>query len=111
MKNNIDELVEAMIVLAKRGDNIQQTAVTESVIPPKVNDPQLVLIPNENSSIQERHTVQDGYSSSDDATEYHSFAFSVPNFQGAGLMMNNEHPQDVEIVERYRVLEKRLKAI
>lgn len=34
MKNQIDQLVAAMIVLAMREDNIQQIAVIENVIPP-----------------------------------------------------------------------------
>jgi hypothetical protein len=39
MKNQIDQLVEAMIALEKREDNIQQTAVVENVIPALVNGP------------------------------------------------------------------------
>lgn len=39
MKNQIYQLVKAMIALAKREDNIQQTAVMENVIPHPVNDP------------------------------------------------------------------------
>ena len=35
----IDQLVEAMIALEKREDNIQQTAVVENVIPAPVNGP------------------------------------------------------------------------
>lgn len=37
MKNQLNQLVEAIIALAKREDNIQQTTVTENVIPPSVN--------------------------------------------------------------------------
>lgn len=45
MKNKIDQLVEAMITLEKREDNIQRTAVIENVIPV------------ERSVVQERHTI------------------------------------------------------
>jgi len=37
MKNQTDQLVEAMIALEKREDNIQQTAVVENVILAPVN--------------------------------------------------------------------------
>lgn len=87
-KSQIYQLVEAMIALAKREDNIQRTAVTKNVIPIK------------NSNVQECHTIQDGYSSSHYAIEYHNFEFSTPNSQGISLMVNTEHPQDDEIIER-----------
>lgn len=38
MKNQLNQLVEAIIALLNRGDNVQQTAVTENVIPPPMND-------------------------------------------------------------------------
>lgn len=38
MKIQLNQLVEAIIALTKRDDNIQQTAVIENVIPPTVND-------------------------------------------------------------------------
>ncbi|CAL5207939.1 unnamed protein product [Lathyrus oleraceus] len=112
MKNQINQLVEAMIALEKREDNIQQTAVVENVIPAPVNgptQPQLVRTPIDNSVVQERHVVQD--SSRHDAFEYHSFAFSVPDSHGTSLVVNAEQPQDDEIAKRCCVLEKRLKAI
>ncbi|CAL5203271.1 unnamed protein product [Lathyrus oleraceus] len=112
IKNQIDQLVEAMIALEKREDNIQQTAVVENVIPAPVNgptQPQLVRTPVDNSIVQERHVVQD--SSRHDAVEYHSFAFSVPDSHGTSLVVNAEQPQDDEIAKRCCVLEKRLKAI
>ncbi|XP_050893356.1 uncharacterized protein LOC127099608 [Lathyrus oleraceus] len=112
MKNQLDQLVEAMIVLAKREDNIQQTAVIENVIPAPVNgptQPQLVRTPIDNSIVQERHVVQD--SSRHDDVEYHSFAFSVPDSHGTSPVVNAEQPQDDEIAKICCVLEKRLKAI
>ncbi|CAL5193641.1 unnamed protein product [Lathyrus oleraceus] len=112
MKNQIYQLVEAMIALEKREDNIQQTAVVENVIPAPVNgptQPQLVRTPVNNSIVQERHVVQD--SSRHDAVEYHSFDFSVPDSHGTSLVVNAEQPQDDEIAKGCRVLEKRLKAI
>ncbi|XP_050896634.1 uncharacterized protein LOC127103415 [Lathyrus oleraceus] len=114
MKNQIDQLVEAMIALEKREDNIQRTAVIENVIPPIVNDltqPQLVQTPVDSSVVQERHIVRDGGSSYHDAVEYHSFAFFAQDSHGTFLMVNTERPQDDEIVERCFVLDKRLKAI
>jgi hypothetical protein len=54
MKNQLDQLVEAMIVLAKKEDNIQQTAVVENVMLATVNgltQPQLVQTPVENSVV------------------------------------------------------------
>ncbi|XP_050876852.1 uncharacterized protein LOC127080578 [Lathyrus oleraceus] len=87
MKNQIDQLVEAMIALAKREDNIQQTSVVENVVLAPVNgltQPQLVQAPVDNSTVQERHVVQD--SSRNDAVEYHSFAFSVPDSHGTSLV-------------------------
>ncbi|CAL5191887.1 unnamed protein product [Lathyrus oleraceus] len=112
MKNQLDQLVEAMIVLEKKEDNIQQTAVVENVMLATVNgltQPQLVQTPIDNSTVQERHVVQD--SSRHDVIEYHSFAFSVPDSHGTGLVVNVEQPQDDEIAKRCHVLEKRLKAI
>lgn len=114
IKNQIDKIVEAMIILAKREDNIQWTAVIEDVIPPQVNDlarPQPVRVSVENSTVQEYYTVQDGCFSYHNVIEYHDFSFSTPNSQGASLAVNTEHPQDVEITKRCRVMEKRLKAI
>ncbi|XP_050895119.1 uncharacterized protein LOC127101711 [Lathyrus oleraceus] len=114
MKNQIDQLVEAMIALEKREDNIQQTAVIENVILAPVNDPiqpQPVQTPVDNSVVQERHIVRDGGSSYHDAIEYHGFAFSEPDYNGTSLVVNIERPQDDEIAERCHVLEKRLKAI
>ncbi|CAL5182995.1 unnamed protein product [Lathyrus oleraceus] len=112
MKNQIDQLVEAMIVLAKKEDNIQQTAVVENIMLTTVNgltQPQLVQTPVDDSTVQERHVVQDP--SHHDAVEYHSFAFSVLNSHGTSLVVNAEQPQDDEIAKRCCVLEKRLKAI
>ncbi|CAL5199293.1 unnamed protein product [Lathyrus oleraceus] len=112
MKNKLVQLVEAMIALEKREDNIQQTVVVENVIPTPLNgptQPQLVRTPVNNSIIQERHVVQDP--SRDDVVEYHSFAFSVPDSHGTSLVVNAEQPQDDEIAKRCCVLEKRLKAI
>lgn len=51
MKNKINQLMEAMIALAKREENIQRPVVTENVIPPQVNNlakPQHVRISVEN---------------------------------------------------------------
>ncbi|CAL5193441.1 unnamed protein product [Lathyrus oleraceus] len=112
MKNQLDQLVEAMIILAKKEDNIQQTALVENVMLATVKgltQPQLVQTPVDNSTVQERHVVQD--SSRHDAVKYHSFALSVPDSHGTSLVVNVEQPQDDEIAKRCRVLEKRLKAI
>ncbi|XP_050914983.1 uncharacterized protein LOC127129923 [Lathyrus oleraceus] len=112
IKNQVDQLVEAMIALAKREDNIQQTAVVENAVLAPVNDPtqpQLARTPVDNSVVQERHIIRD--SSYHDDVEYHSFAFSVPNSHGTSLLVNTEQPQDDEIAKRCRVLEKKLKAI
>ncbi|XP_050887174.1 uncharacterized protein LOC127092358 [Lathyrus oleraceus] len=112
MKNQLDQLVEAMIALEKREDNIQQTAVVENVIPAPVNgptQPQLVRTPVDNSIVQEHHVVQD--SSRHDVVEYHIFAFSVPDSHGTSLVVNAEQSQDGEIAKRCCVLEKRLKAV
>ncbi|CAL5198950.1 unnamed protein product [Lathyrus oleraceus] len=112
MKNQTDKLVEAMIALAKWEDKIQQTVVVENVVPTPISGPtkpQLVQTPVDKFVVQERHMVWD--SSYYDAVEYHSFAFSVPNSHGTSLVVNTERPQDEEIVEICRVLEKRLKAI
>jgi hypothetical protein len=103
MKNQIDQLVEAMIALAKREDNIQQTVVVENVILAPINDltqPQLVRTPVDNSVVQERHIIGDGCSSYHDVVEYHIFAFSVPDSHGTSLVVNIERPQDDEIAER-----------
>ncbi|XP_050889700.1 uncharacterized protein LOC127094987 [Lathyrus oleraceus] len=112
MKNQLDQLVEAMIVLAKKEDNIQQTAVVENVMLATINgltQPQLVQTPVDNSTVQECHVVQD--SSRHDAVEYHSCAFSVPDSHGTSLVVNAEQPQDDKIAKGFCVLEKRLKAI
>ncbi|XP_050919865.1 uncharacterized protein LOC127137448 [Lathyrus oleraceus] len=114
MKNQVDQLVEAMIALAKREDNIQQIAVIENVVPPPVNDltqPRPVQTPVDNSVVQERHIVRNKGSSYHDDVEYHSFAFSMPDSHGTSLAVNTEQPQDDEIVKRCCVLEKRLKDI
>jgi hypothetical protein len=114
MKNQVDQLVEAMTALAKRDDNIQQTAVLENVVPPPVNNltqPWPTQTPVNNSVVQERHIVQDKGSSYHDDVEYHSFAFSVPDSHGTSLVVNTEQSQDDEIAKRCCVLEKRLKAI
>lgn len=95
MKNLLDQFVKAMIVLSKREDNVQYIAVTENVISPQINNhdqPQPVRIPVENSNVQERHIVQDVYSSSHDITEYHSLAFFAPNSQGVVPVVNIERP-------------------
>ncbi|XP_050908690.1 uncharacterized protein LOC127122394 [Lathyrus oleraceus] len=87
MKNQVDQLVEAMIVLAKKEDNIQQTAIVENVMLATVNSltqPQLVQTPIDNSTVQECHVVQDP--SRHDAVEYHSFAFSMPDSHGTSLV-------------------------
>ena len=60
MKNRIHQLMEVMIALEKREDNIQRTAVIGNVIPPPTNDltqPQLLRILVDNSVIQEHHIV------------------------------------------------------
>lgn len=64
-----------------------------------------------NSAIQECHIVQDRHASSRDATEYHRFAFTVPNTQGESPVMNNKRPKDVEIVKICHMLEERFKSI
>ncbi|XP_050878119.1 uncharacterized protein LOC127081936 [Lathyrus oleraceus] len=114
MKNQINQLVEAMISLAKREDNIQRTADIGNVIPPPLNDltqPRLVRTPVDKSVVQEHHIVQAMRSSYHDVVENHSFAFSVPDSHGTSLVVNAKRPQDDEIAERCRVLEKILKAI
>lgn len=60
MKNQLNQLLEVMVALANREDNIQWTVVTENVIPPQVNNqaqPQPVRIPIENPVIQEHHII------------------------------------------------------
>ncbi|CAL5192034.1 unnamed protein product [Lathyrus oleraceus] len=112
MKNQLYQLVEAMLVLAKKENNIHQTAVVENVMLATINGlnkPQLVQTPVDNSTVQERHVVQD--SSRHDVVEYHRFAFSVPDSHGTSLVVNVEQPQDNEIAKRCHMLEKRLKAI
>ncbi|XP_050890172.1 uncharacterized protein LOC127095539 [Lathyrus oleraceus] len=112
MKNQIDQLVEAMVALAKREDNIQQIVVVENVMLAPINDPtqpQPVRTPVDNSVVQECHIVQD--SSYQDVVEYHNFAFSIPDSHGKSLVVNAEQPQYEEIAKRCRVLEKRLMAI
>ncbi|XP_050916735.1 uncharacterized protein LOC127131890 [Lathyrus oleraceus] len=89
MKKQIDRLMEAMIDLAKREDNIQQTAVVENVVLAPVNSltqPQLAQTPVNNSVVQKRHIVRDKGSSYHDDVEYHSFAFSVPDSHGTSLV-------------------------
>lgn len=113
-KNQIDQLVEVMIALEKREENIQLTAVIENVFPYPINDPtrpRLMWIPVDNSVVQKRHIIRDGGSSYHDVVEYHIFVFSAPDSHGTSLMVNIEHPQDDDIVERCHMLEKRLKAI
>ncbi|CAL5213221.1 unnamed protein product [Lathyrus oleraceus] len=114
MRNQLNQLIEVMVALANREDNIQRTVVTENVIPPQVNNraqPQPVRIPFENPAIQEHHIIQDGHSSPHDAIKYHSFAFSEPNDQGAILVRKTKRPEVIEIVEKYHVLNERLEAI
>lgn len=38
MRNKLDQLIEDMIALTNRDDNMQQIVVTENVISPHVND-------------------------------------------------------------------------
>ncbi|XP_050919375.1 uncharacterized protein LOC127136908 [Lathyrus oleraceus] len=112
MKNQIDQLVKAMIALEKREDNIQQIAVVENVIPAPVNgltQPQLVRTPVNNSIVQEHHVIQDP--SRDDVVECHHFEFYVPDSHGTSIVVNVEQPQDDTIAKRCCVLEKRLNAI
>ncbi|CAL5193211.1 unnamed protein product [Lathyrus oleraceus] len=113
MKKQLDQLVEAMTTLARREDNIQQTTVTENVIPPQVNNlaqTQPVQIPIEKQVRQERPTVRDEHSSCD-AIEYHSFAFSAQNSQREVPVMKVKDPRDVEVAGRFKVLKEKLKAI
>lgn len=59
MRNQLNQLMEAMISLANREDNIQRITVNENVTPPQVNyqaQPQPIQIPIENPFIQE-HTL------------------------------------------------------
>jgi hypothetical protein len=103
-----------MIVLAKKEDNIQQTAVIENIMLATVNgltEPQLVPTPVNNSIVQERHIVRDGGSSYHDVVEYHSFSLSALDSHGTNLVVNAEQPRGEEIAKRCCVLEKRLKAI
>lgn len=63
MKNQLDQLVEAMIALARREDNIQWTVITKKVIPPqeKVStQPRPVGTPVKDQDIQEYPIVRDG---------------------------------------------------
>lgn len=91
--------MEAMTTLARRDDNIQQTAVTENVIPPQVNNlaqTQPVEIPIEKQVRQEHPIVRDEHSSCD-AIEYHSFAFSAQNSQREVPVMKVKDPRDVKV--------------
>lgn len=91
IENILDQLVKAMSALAQRVDNIQQTAVTENVIPPPASghaQPHPVRIPVENPAMQEHHIFRDGCTSPHDGIEYHRFAFTMQNPQGASLMIN-----------------------
>lgn len=79
VKNQLNQLVKAMIALEKREDNVQQTVVTENFIPPQVNcqtqsHPIRILV--ENPAIQENLIVRDKHLSPHDVVEYHSFTFS-----------------------------------
>lgn len=65
----------------------------------------------ENPTIQEHLIVRDGHSLPHDAVEYHSFVFSTTNSQGAIPVRKVKDPLVVEISEKHRVLEERLKAI
>ena len=38
IKNQLDQLVEAMTALARRDENIQRTVRTENGVPPQVNN-------------------------------------------------------------------------
>lgn len=64
----------------------------------------------EDQVIQEHPIVRDGNSSCD-AIEYHSFAFSAQNSQWAVPVRKPKDPRDVEVAERFQVLEEKLKAI
>ncbi|XP_050875217.1 uncharacterized protein LOC127078839 [Lathyrus oleraceus] len=113
IKNQLDQLVEAMTTLARREDNIQLTIFTENVIPPQVNNlaqTQPVQNPVKDQIIQERPIVRDGHSFCD-AIEYHSFSFSVQNSQGEVPLRKPKDPRDMKVVERFQVLEEKLKAI
>lgn len=105
--------MEAMITLEKREDNIQQTDITENVIQLLVNNLaqlQPIWIPIENPVIRKHLIVRDGHSSPHDVVEYHSFTFSAPNSQGEIPVRKIKDPLVVEIFEKHRVLEERLKA-
>lgn len=65
MKNQLDQLVEVMIALTNKEDNIQRTVVTKTVAPPQVNDQtqaQPIQIPIENPSIRKHPNIRDGHS-------------------------------------------------
>ena len=97
MKEQLNQLVEAMTTLARKEDHNAQA--------------QPVQIPVENPTIQEHSVIRGELSSSLDATDYQGFAFSVPDFQGAVPVMGTKDPRAVEFAERYRVLDERLKAM
>lgn len=113
IKNQLDQLVEAMRSLARRDENMQRTVVTENVIPPQVKNlsqTQPVQIPVEDQVIQECPIIRDGHSSCD-AIDYHSFAFSTQNSQGAVPVRKPKDTRHVTAAERFQVLEEKLKAI
>lgn len=114
MKNKLNQLMEAMIGLANKYDNIQRTTITKNVIPPQVNDqaqPQHVQILVKAFSIQQHPIIRDGYSSPHDGITYHSFTFAEPNSQGEILVRKTKRTEVIEIIEKYRVWEEILKDI
>ncbi|CAL5187276.1 unnamed protein product [Lathyrus oleraceus] len=114
MKNQLNQLMEAMIGLENKDDNIQWTTITKNVIPPQVNDqaqPQHVQIPVKALSIQEHPIIRDGYSSPHDGITYHKFTFAEPNSQGEILVRKTKRTKVIEIIEKYRVREEILKDI
>lgn len=63
IKNKLDQIMEVMLSLAKREDDIQQNIVIENVIPPQVNNltpPPPIWIPVEDLTVREHPTFQDG---------------------------------------------------
>lgn len=93
MKNQLNQLREAMSSFGQREDNIQWTVVIENVNPPiatSPTQPHLVRISVKNPAIKEHHIVQYGHISPHD---------------------ENEWPQDTEIVKICHELEERFKAI
>lgn len=73
--------------------------------------PQFVRIPIENPAIQEHLILQDGHSKPHDEIKYHSFAFLEPNAQWPIPVRRTKRPEVIQIAEKYRMLNERLKAI